>query len=358
MLRNLRRAAFFAIIAAANLVGIGAWAVNPTPLQNAYWRFEEGADGAPVAPVNQDVVLDSTNSNHMRTANAGTAPTYTSAIPPLPLQSGLPNNRAMNFGFAQDIFAHLQPIDNGYILPGGGYTVEAAFMTGNPGKWGTVIAKEGRPGEGNPNFFVDKVATFSMKTREDNSHLMVETFDAAGNHKIVQSGAPILANTWYYAAVVNDGAELSLWLNSGEGYVLQGSVNVDGALYQGPPILSDFNGDLKVNAADYVAWRKNDEFNVDAYNGWRAEFDKNKYDWFRNWVIGRGQFEGFAIDWFDGLIDEVRLSNTALSPSEFLFAPTGGSGSLGGGSVPEPASMVLFLFGMTMLGFGSRRNSR
>ena len=39
-------------------------AVDPNPLENAYWRFEEGTDGA-VVPPDADSVLDSKNANHM-----------------------------------------------------------------------------------------------------------------------------------------------------------------------------------------------------------------------------------------------------------------------------------------------------
>ena len=45
--------------------------------------------------------------------------------------------------------------------------------------------------------------------------------------------------------------------------------------------------------------------------------------WDNSWTVGRGQFGGGPADWFDGIIDEVRISNTALPPSQFLFAPAG-----------------------------------
>jgi hypothetical protein len=49
--------------------------------------------------------------------------------------------------------------------------------------------------------------------------------------------------------------------------------------------------------------------------------DPNNPDWDRPWVVGRAEFGGGPADWFDGIIDEVRISNTALTPSQFLFAP-------------------------------------
>ena len=43
------------------------------------------------------------------------------------------------------------------------------------------------------------------------------------------------------------------------------------------------------------------------------------------WSIGRGIYNNNPADWINGgEVDEVRLSNTALSPSKFLFTPATG----------------------------------
>ena len=49
---------------------------------------------------------------------------------------------------------------------------------------------------------------------------------------------------------------------------------------------------------------------------------------------------GYPEDSFDGIIDEVRLTNTALDPTEFLFAPVPES-SVTALGVPEPAALGL-----------------
>src|SRR5262249_22077112 len=47
-------------------------------------------------------------------------------------------------------------------------------------------------------------------------------------------------------------------------------------------------------------------------------------DWDKTWSIGRGFYNTSPADWFNGVIDEVRLTNSALSPNDFLFSPTQG----------------------------------
>ena len=177
----------------------------------------------------------------------------------------------------------------------------------------------------------------------------MQQYDGAGNLVNIDSLSAINTQQWYYVAAVNDGSQLSFWLDSGSGYELQVHHSVDGALYQGPQLLGDLNGDTVVDAADYVWWRKNDSDNPASYDQWRADFGK-KSDWWNNWTIGRAQFNGGPADWFDGTIDEVRITNSAPSPSDFLFAdPVVG---VGAATVPEPASAlltVLPLFGAAMV---------
>jgi hypothetical protein len=52
------------------------------------------------------------------------------------------------------------------------------------------------------------------------------------------------------------------------------------------------------------------------------------------WSVGRGWFNGPA-DFFDGQIDEVRISDVVLNPSPFLFT-----------RIPEPHSVLVALIAM------------
>ena len=283
-------------------IGSTAQAIAPSPLQSAHWRFEEGTEFSRVSPRNSDVVLDSINDNDMRAFQCdacgpgGTpidaAPTYVSTVPPAPLQSGASNTLALDFIPNQDILSQEQEINNGIIAPGGGFTVEAAFRPNSVVAFQAIVGKEGRPALGKlGGVFVENLQTFVMKVRGDSGVLQVEQWDggavtSAADNPQVSSLAPLTAGQWYYAAAVSTATTLSLYLRSetDAGYTLQGSIALTGgALYQGD--------------------------------------DPNNPDWDRPWTIGRGEFGGGPADFFDGIIDEVRLSNTALSPSQFLFAP-------------------------------------
>lgn len=195
------------------------------PLQSAYRRFEEGPAFSDVNFAAVGPVKDSINTNHMDAFNATATPTYTNGVAPTPLESGLSNTLALDFipheGGGDDLFTEFggagTPINNGIIAPGGGFAVEAAFNTNEPGRFAAIIAKEGQPGGNRPQ------PTSVLKTRGDDSKLQVKQWDGNGNLVQVSSLAALTASHWYYAAVVNNGSTLSLYVNSndGMGYQLQ-----------------------------------------------------------------------------------------------------------------------------------------
>lgn len=283
-----------------------AFAVDPNPLENAYWRFEEGTDGVKV-PEGEATVLDSLNANHMQRwpgdppPNDITAPTYTAAVPAAVVpQTGAPNAGALEF------VRHAGGGDDLYTKGGEGgrninhpivdaYTLEASFyLYSVGGPFQAIVAKDGG-GADDPD--IGNLPILALKVRGDNSLLQIEQFDGSKTARQVSSLAAVEPNQWYHAAAVNDGSTLSLYLNSGSGYALQGTDVID-----------------KGSAAEGGALYQKDT----------------------SWTIGRAWFAGSPADWSEGLIDEVRVTNRALLPSEFLW-------------VPEPASLILLAAGAGML---------
>jgi hypothetical protein len=325
---SLARVVPFAVVCLVMAAGPAAYGVDPNELESAYWRFEEGvADSFVPAPdpgnVDQrsDVVDLSGNSNHMQAFDPGAAPKYVNYnLPPTSLASGQPNTLALEMLggdiAGQDIFTIDRQINNGIVggkfdhdKDGGtapipstvtGFTLEASFNVFDHSEFRTIVAKEGLPGRAlnSPDPVIASLPTMSLKVRgpqfvddPDGGKLQIELFDGQGNLRSIMTDEAVNIGQWYYAAVVNDGTTLSLYLdsNNGNGYQLVGSEVVDGALFQGT--------------------------------------DYENASWDKAWSIGKGVYgyatpnfeNGIPADFFNGLIDEVRLTNEALDPEEFLF---------------------------------------
>jgi hypothetical protein len=339
------------VLAAFGFAVPDAAAVDPNELTSAYWRLEEGVAGgyvtanSPGGPVIPNTVIDSyavpgVATNHMQAFNTDTAPKYVnSSLPPTPLRSGLPNTLAWeldgNAAFGRDVYTTQQdngidPYDgqinngiiggkydhdgNGNTLPipstTTGFTLEAAFNVSDTSSKRVIIAKEGRPGleQGIADPAIHQLPTLALQVQgpavpADQGKLQIELFDASGALRQVSSINPVTTGQWYYAAVVNDGSTLSLYMDSidGNGYVLQGSTALaTGALFQG--------------------------------------LNFNNSSWDKTWAIGRGVYGGSAngtpANFFNGLLDEIRLTNDVLDPSQFLFR------------VPEPGTIGLAVLGL------------
>jgi hypothetical protein len=88
-----------------------------------------------------------------------------------------------------------------------------------------------------------------------------------------------------------------------------------------PGLLGDFNEDDKVDAADYVIWRKNETANVALPNDNGLATQAERFDLWR-----------------------ANFGNMTM--------PGGGSG----GAVPEPATLVMLIVGMAAVALGRRRS--
>ncbi len=223
----------------------------------AYWRFEEGPAGGNV-PVAADQVLDSSgNENHLRTWGTGTAPLYVTDRPfdPVPA-TGEGNALALDFSNGnRDVYSDGKQI-NAHAF--GELTVEASFKANVTNAWQVVVGKDGNPIGGQP--------PFSLKVRNDGL-LEAAIADGGGTRRQIFSTDTIQAGVWYSAAVTVTANEMSLWLMGpdDDDYVLQSTLRVDGIF----------------NHASNL------------------------------WTVGRGQWAGGVADFFNGLIDEVRVSDAA-----------------------------------------------
>ena len=239
-------------------------------------------DGVQRLETSPEYTLDTPGLIVPRTGAANLLSFEFDAAPGTPQQppGTLPNNAAEDDIYSLDNENVGGPI-NSMVL--NQYTIEGAFKIDTLGRFQSIMAKDGSVG-GDGGVGPGPLPPMNVKLFNDNT-FNIETFDGAGAfHKITANDLAV-ANQWYKFAVVNDGATLSLYLDSsdGNGYVLQNQqAAVSGGL-----------------------------FNNDSV-----------------WAVGRGWFSGVN-DFFDGQIDEVRISDVALSPGEFLFVPEPSAAALG-----------------------------
>ena len=292
----------------------------------AYWRFEDGTTGTDVTHIagsgntfSADIFDVSGNGNHLSTWVTGGCCGYqyrgNVAGPTVP-QTGAPNTLSVrNTGGGPGMFTNA-----GVSNPSGvnidtmtplQFTVEVSVkaengghrtyvgrdaqdvVTGNGGL--AALYLQARPGDSVGIAFADVAGNFH------------EAFTPAGFFQGFNFGDDPDGNNaqWYHLAGVSDGATLKFYVNN--------------ALVASTPIVSA-DARLAVGTTDGGDWNPG------------------------GWTVGRGLFGGGHTDRGYGFIDEVRISNSALNPSELLMA------------IPEPATTSLVLLGFIGLALHKRRS--
>ncbi len=236
----------------------------------AHWRFEDGTAG--MAQVGTADV--SGNGNNLLSQGSDPQSTSNRPFTTIP-QIGAVNNLAVDF----DPSASNELGTGGTMIDSydftAGWTIECSFRLNSLG-YQVLVGKDGRRGD--LGGAVGSEAPFWLKLLGFNNHLEVLAIDNTDNAHWTGTLAPIVAGQWYSVAATYDNAEMKLWLRgSGDtNYVFQSS--------------AAFNDGIALGGFSNV------------------------------WVVGRGMYNGAAVDWVDGVIDEVRISNVALDPQNFLNA--------------------------------------
>lgn len=246
----------------------------------AHWRFDEGPAGSMVEHPQVDVVLDSSgNGNHLRTWADYTAPSYSEDTPfgSIPL-TGEPNDFSMNFRHGnRDLYSEDKPL-NTHVFSA--ITLEASFKPYDGQAVQVILGKDGQP---NPE--EHGAQPIALKLVEGRLEALIT--DGAGEFIFIQSQEPLAADVWYSAALTATSTEMALWLKGPDDveYHLQSTHPIDGLF-----------------AVEDALW-----------------------------VVGRGMWGGGFSNFFDGWIDQVRISDAALEPASFLGAdpdPAAGQGTL------------------------------
>ena len=278
----------------------------------AYWRFEDGPADANVVHLagdnagntySADIQDVSGNGNHLSAWVTGQCCGYAyrtdkpgSVVP----QTGAANNFAvLNTGGGPGMFTG--PTEIGSITPAA-FTVEVSFKIEN-GDYRTIVGRDGTDVADSNR----ELAPFYLQAVPGNA-LAVKFADQDGFwHEAISANGVLKTfpfpnfseGDWYHAAGVSDGSTLSLYLANAT---------------QGTPYQLIAQTDLTASGSTNTAMA------TPAGDG--GDWDAG------NWTVGRGMYNGGHGDRAWGFIDEVRISDSALSTSEFLW-------------VPEPTSLVM-----------------
>lgn len=278
------------------LVGMMAGQVSASTI--AYFGFEEGTNGTLVNPTGSSGATGSAvvpgggdGSNGMVAWSTAASPTYTTtSVAPAPYA----NSVAMAFGGGRDLYQQTPASSTLSTTAFTNITVEAFVNFNSLSGWQTFV---GRDDDANPGSGIGPASLFYLAKSGADNGFRVELITAENANVSVNSTVVPLLNTWYHVAAVGDSVAGTL------------SLYVDGVLAGST---TGFNGLLVPSAPT-------------------------------SWTLGRGQFNGNPGDTINGILDEVRISDSALSPSEFLNV------------VPEPSVALLGALGA--LGMMKRRRN-
>jgi hypothetical protein len=292
----------------------------------AYWRFEEGVAGTNVPKGGTadgqyyPAVLDSSGNNyHLSAWSEGgyAGEGYRSLVP----ISQVPQTGAANTLSLQSTGG----VPGMWTEPGSGiqtwkpltWTVEAYFRTTDLDDWRVVVGRDG------DDINAEHPAFRIMNTGDGGNAIRAAFCDMAGNvHVLNTSNGFVQLGQWYHVAATSDGTNFVLYVNGVE------------------------EARLVINSVDA---RLSDGSNGNAAGGG---------DWAPgNWTVFRGMWNGGHSDRWYGYIDEVRISDAALAPSEFLNSGAVLEGPSDWAVFPEDVTTASFTvtaaavpFGETMTG--------
>ncbi|RKX41896.1 MAG: hypothetical protein DRP64_10670, partial [Verrucomicrobia bacterium] len=222
------------------------------------------------------------NGNHMSSFNDATRPMATNGVPFAAIPRIGPNTLSLYFDNNND--GGLGPDDLGTFGNGGGkmvesfsftngWTIEATFKAADIDHWQVVLGKDGKPSAGPEQPFSFKLAPsaegFSLRCLIFKDDGFFDFLDTPDN--------TIEAGKWYTVVATYDNEFFTLYLKSEDDadFVQYGSLN--------RPQGSSF-GVLGSGT----------------------------------WTIGRGMWGSAPVDFFHGLVDEVRVSDAPMRPEEFI----------------------------------------
>lgn len=286
----------------------------------AWWNFESDliagavADGTRVSHPSANAVHDaaiadlSGNGNHLSIFSSAdwAAMAYSANVAPN-------NQTASNFSVTD--IADAPGLFNVGDLELGGttvgdlptWTIEASVSFRTTGGWQTFVGKDGFQVATNGGDMA-AASLYFQKVGDGTQLFRLNFVDAAGNTHIANSTTTAVVGDWYHLAATSDGSWLRLYVNGVE----EKAVDLSGSANSAMVALDESAFEGTGTTVPY------------------------------SWSLARGMYNDGHGDRLDGYLDDVRISDLALSPSEFLF-------------IPEPSTLVLLGLGGMLAALRRRR---
>lgn len=272
---------------AAALIVAGTALLTPASLKAVvveHWDFEDGADGTPFTNTDGNTLGNEgtggstgVNGTLMRGWDEYWGPDWSSA-------AASPEGGLLGMTVKD---GH----EDGYTIDGAlhnwtssDWTLEVHVKFDSFDGWETIVGRDGS------SFSVAESDFYFQRKGMDNNELRLNYRTSGGTQYVVDGVTTLQEGHWYGLAAVADSTAgtITLLIDDGNGYVQDGQ-------------LTGLAEDLGVYSSAI------------------------------NWTFGRGWYNGGFGDRLDGYLDNVRISDTALAPSELLPV----------GVVPEPSTVVL-----------------
>jgi hypothetical protein len=156
------------------------------------------------------------------------------------------------------------------------WTIEVSLRINKTEGWITFIGRDGTswPGTAKSDFYFQKNGT--------NDRLRLDFAAADGGRYILEAPFAVIPGTWYHVALVCDGSKVSMHVDRGDGSGYQVAAST---------ALAGTNNALVASGL--------------------------------NWTFGRGWYSGKHADHVDGCLDDIRFSEGALTPAQFLHSKSG-----------------------------------
>lgn len=252
----------------------------------AWWNFEDGVAGQPFTPAGQPNgsggSYDIVNNYLMRGWDAYYGPSFTDETP---TGEGLAMRNADNH---QDGYTDASDALVLNTWSPQQWTIEVSFRLDGfaAGNWWTLIGRDGQSLRGGTR--IDNDATFYIqKNGLGGNHIRLNYAPVEGARYLLDSDLIVESGRWYHLAVVSTGTQIRMYADS-----------LDGKGYQ------------SIGVFDLRPATNNALMVPEGGSG-------------GNWTFGRGWWNGGFVDHINGYMDDIRFSDRALDPIEFIHAPLG-----------------------------------